>query len=95
MFWSFLNPLLTMVVQYVVFSTLFRSDIEYYPAYLVIGIVTYSFFSEGTGMCLTSIIANSSLITKVYMPKYIYPMTRLMSSVINLSIRQLVWKWVL
>lgn len=86
MFWSFLNPLLTMSVQYFVFSTIFKSDIPNYPAYLLIGIVAFNFFSEACGMALTSIIGNASLITKVYMPKYIYPLTRVMSSVVNLAI---------
>ncbi len=86
MFWSFLNPLLTMLVQYIVFSTIFKSDIPNYPAYLLTGIVTFNFFTEASGMALTSIIGNASLITKVYLPKYIYPLTRVMSSVINLVI---------
>jgi ABC-2 type transport system permease protein len=86
MFWSFLNPLLTMSVQYFVFSTLFKSDIPNYAVYLLIGIVTFNFFSEACGMALGSIVGNAPLITKVYMPKYIYPLTRVMSSVINLSI---------
>lgn len=86
MFWSFLNPLLTMMVQYFVFSTIFRSDIPNYAAYLLIGIVSFNFFSEACGMALTSIIGNAPLITKVYMPKYIYPLTRVMSSVVNLGI---------
>lgn len=84
--WSFLNPLLMMIVQYVVFSTIFRSDIKLYPAYLLIGIISFNFFSEACGMCLTSITGNAALITKVYVPKYIYPLTRLMSSTINLGI---------
>lgn len=86
MFWSFLNPLLTMCVQYVVFSTIFRSDIPNYAVYLLVGIVSFNFFSEACGMALTSIVGNAGLITKVYMPKYIYPLTRVMSSVVNLGI---------
>ncbi len=86
MFWSFLNPLLTMCVQYFVFSTIFKSDIPNYAVYLLIGIVSFNFFNEACGMALTSIIGNAGLITKVYMPKYIYPLTRVMSSVVNLGI---------
>lgn len=85
-FWSFLNPLLTMSVLYIVFSNIFRFDIQYYPAYLIIGITFYNFFSEATGMALSSIIGNAGLITKVYIPKYIYPLTRVMSSLVNLLI---------
>lgn len=86
MFWSFLNPLLTMLVQYFVFSTIFKSDVPYFAAYLIIGTVMFNFFSEACGMALGSIVGNASLITKVYMPKYIYPLTRVMSSVVNLTI---------
>ena len=70
--WSFLNPLLTMMVQYVVFSTIFKNDIENFPVYLLTGTILFSFFQEAVGQGLTSILANASLITKVYMPKYIY-----------------------
>lgn len=83
-FWSFLNPLLTMAVQYIVFSTLFKSDIPNFALYLLIGIVCFSFFSEATSMSLSSIVGNASLINKVYVPKYIYPVSRVISSVINL-----------
>lgn len=83
--WSFLNPLLMMLVQYVVFSTLFKSDIKNFPLYLLIGIVCFNFFSESTSMCLTSISGNAGLITKVYVPKYIYPVTRVLSSGINFA----------
>lgn len=85
-FWSFLNPLLTMLVQYFVFSTIFKNDVPSFAAYLIIGTVMFNFFSEASGMALGSIVGNSGLITKVYMPKYIYPLTRVMSSVVNLAI---------
>ena len=85
-FWSFLNPLLTMAVQYFVFSNIFKSGIPNFAAYLLIGVVIFNFFTEACGMALTSILGNASLITKVYMPKYIYPLTRVVSSLINLVI---------
>lgn len=83
MAWSFMNPLLTMSVQYVVFSTLFKSDIENYPVYLLTGIVFFSFFNEAVTLGMTSITGNASLIKKVYMPKYIYPVSRILSSLVN------------
>lgn len=85
-FWSFLNPLLTMTVQYVVFSNLFRFDIEHYPVYLLTGILMFSYFSEAITLTLSSIVTNAALIKKVYVPKYIYPLTRVLSSFINLAI---------
>ncbi len=86
MAWSFLNPLLTMSVQYVVFSTLFKSDIPNYPVYLLSGIVFFNFFNEAVSMGMTSITGNASLIKKVYMPKYIYPVSRILSSLVNFAL---------
>ena len=83
MLWSFLNPLLTMAVQYVVFSTLFKNNITNYPVYLLTGIVFYNFFNEAVTLGMTSITTNAALIKKVYMPKYIYPISRVTSSMIN------------
>lgn len=82
--WSFLNPLLTMLVQYVVFSTLFRGDIPNYALYLLTGIVCFNFFSEATSVASQSIVDNTPLITKVYVPKIIYPTASVVSSAINL-----------
>ena len=83
--WSILNPLLTLLVQYVVFSTLFSSGTKNYPVYLLTGIVFFSFFSESVNMGMTSIIGNAALIKKVYVPKYIFPVSRVISSLINLG----------
>lgn len=82
--WSFLNPLLTMSVQYIIFSTIFKSDIPNFQVYLLSGVILFNFFSEATGLGINSIIGNASLINKVYVPKYIYPVSRVFSSVINL-----------
>ena len=84
--WSFMNPLLTMMVMYIVFSTLFKSNIVNFPVYLLTGIVCWNFFSEVTGSCLTSITGNTALITKVYVPKYMYPLSRAISSTVNLGL---------
>lgn len=86
MFWSFLNPLLSMTVYYFVFSTIFRSNITYFPAYLLTGIVMFNYYSDATNLGLNAIVGNSGLITKVYMPKYIYPLSKVLSSAINLII---------
>lgn len=86
MAWSFLNPLLTMSVQYIVFSTLFKSDIPNYPVYLLSGVVFMNFFNEAVSMGMTSITDNASLIKKVYMPKYIYPVSRILSSLVNFAL---------
>lgn len=85
-FWSFLNPLLMMIVQFVVFSTFFGRGAgqEHYAIYLLCGIVCFNGFNDCTTQAMTSITSNASLITKVYVPKYIYPMSKVFSASINL-----------
>lgn len=81
--WSMLNPLLTMCVQYIVFANLFRWDVDNYAVYLLIGTVTFNFFSEATQGALQSVTGSASLITKVYIPTYVFPISKVLSSCIN------------
>lgn len=83
-FWSFLNPLMMMAVQYAVFSKLMRFDIENYAVYLLAGIVLFSNFTECCNQSMRAIVGNASLITKVYVPKYVYPISKVFSASINL-----------
>lgn len=78
--WSILNPLMLMGVLTVVFSTMFRFDIPNYPVYLLTGQLLFGFYSEATNMAMTSILGGASLIKKVYLPKYIFPVSRVLSS---------------
>lgn len=82
--WSMLNPLLTMCVQYIVFANLFKWDVNNYAVYLLIGTVAFNFFSEATQAALSSITGSASLITKVYIPTYVFPIAKVLSSCINL-----------
>lgn len=88
-FWSFLNPLLMMTVQYVVFVNLFKFNVDNYAVYLLTGIVLFSSMTDTTTQAMCSITGNASLITKVYVPKYIYPVTKVLSTSINLLLSML------
>lgn len=85
-FWSFLNPLLMMIVQFIVFSAFFGrgAGMEHYAIYLLCGIVCFNGFNDCTTQAMSAITSNASLITKVYVPKYIYPVTKVFSASINL-----------
>lgn len=82
--WSVLNPLMVMFVMLLVFSRMFRSDIENFPAYLMIGQTLFNFMSEATNQAIFSITGNASLLKKVYVPKYIFTMSKITSSLVNL-----------
>ena len=84
--WSFINPILTMLVQFFVFSKVFRVGGANYIVYLLTGITFFNFYSESTNNGLLSIVGNASLIKKVYVPKYIYPVSKTLSSAINFGI---------
>lgn len=81
--WSLLNPLLTMLVLTVVFSFLFRFDIENFPVYLLSGQIIFTLFSEVTNLCMGSITGAAALMKKVSVPKYIFPLSRALSSLVN------------
>ena len=81
--WSILNPLLMMIVMTIVFSTLFKSDIKNFPIYLLAGQITFSFFSVASNMAMMSIITNGSLLKKVYIPKYIFPTSKVIFALVN------------
>ncbi|MBM6972205.1 ABC transporter permease [Mordavella massiliensis] len=83
-FWTILNPLFMMIVLSVVFSNLFKFDIEYFPVYLLSGQLIFNFFSESTTNAMGAIIANGPLIKKIYVPKYVFVLSRIFSSSINL-----------
>ncbi|MGY3662869.1 MAG: ABC transporter permease [Roseburia sp. 1XD42-69] len=82
--WSVLNPLLVMVVMLLVFSHMFRSNIENFPAYLIIGQTLFNFMSEATNQAIFSITGNAALLKKVYVPKYIFTLSKVTSSLVNL-----------
>lgn len=82
--WSVLNPLFMMIVLTIVFSEIFKSSISNFPLYLITGQVIFNFFSEATNMSMMSILGNGSLIKKVYIPKYIFPLSKTLFGLINL-----------
>lgn len=73
--WSLLEPVLTTVVLTVVFGTLFGNESPTFPLYILCGRLVYSMFSTGTKVACKSIQANATMIKKVYVPKYLYPLS--------------------
>ena len=83
--WSLLNPLLMMCVMSYVFSTIFQSTIPNFPLYLICGQTLWNFFNESTNMAMYSVLQNGALIKKVYIPKFIFPLSRVLSSFVTMS----------
>lgn len=91
LFWTLLEPLLTMVVLTLIFTN-FRDNnkIENFPVYVLCGRLLYAYFSNGTKLALKSIRRNSSMIRKVYVPKYMYPLSSSLSGYITFLISLIV-----
>ena len=84
MLWSVLNPLGMMIIMSIVFSHVFRANIENFPVYLMCGQVMFNFYNEASTVAMGSILGNSSLIKKVYVPKYLFPVSKVCSCFVNL-----------
>ena len=82
--WTLLNPLFMMIILSVVFSSIFKFDIENFPLYILSGQLIFNFFNDATTSSMTSIIGSAALIKKVYVPKYLFVIARVFSSFINL-----------
>lgn len=80
--WTLLEPLLTMIVLYIVFSQLKGRSDRLFPLYILTGRLVYSFFAGSTKSAMKSIQRNSAMLRKVYVPRMIYPLTTLLSNYI-------------
>ena len=73
-----------MMVLVIVFSNLFRFDIPNFPVYLITGSTLFGFMSEATTMAIASITGNAALLKKTYVPKYVFTLARVTSSLVNM-----------
>lgn len=91
--WSLLYPVLMMIVLSIVFSQMFKFKVEgvNYLVYLMTGIIMWNYFSEATNTAMTSVVSNFSLINKVYMPKYIFPIAKCLFVGINFLLTLIPW----
>lgn len=83
--WSLLYPLLMTAVMAIVFSNVFKFSTPgvSYITYLITGLTLFNYFSEASNLAMSSVVANFSLINKVYMPKYIFPLSKALFVGIN------------
>ena len=82
--WTFLNPLLQLVVYTIVFSTIMRVDIDKYYIYLFVGLIPWIFFASSIQVGAVSIMMNKDLIKKIYFPRIILPISTVNSAFMNM-----------
>ncbi len=81
--WSVLNPLLTMIVMSLVFSTMFERAIEKFPIYYLTGSIIWTMFSTATNTCMSSLVDNRTLLLKVKLPKQVFILARIYTALVN------------
>ncbi len=84
--WSVLNPLLMMAVLTAVFSTIFRFNIENFPLYLILGQTLFTFMTDATSSAMSSIVDSATLIKKIRINKFIFPLEKVVFALVNFCI---------
>ena len=83
MFWSVLYPVLNLTVISLVMTRFFGKNIPHYNTYLFCGTLVMSYFRESTIGGMNSLMANRNIITKINIPKYMFLLSKNISSLIN------------
>ena len=86
MLWSVLSPLLQLLVMRMVFTQFFGRNTPFYTTYLFSGLIVFNFFVESTTGSMGALQSNKSIITKIKVPKYLFILSRNVSSIINFLI---------
>ncbi len=84
--WSILSPLLTLLVLSLVFSFFFGRTIPHYTIYLFCGNLLFAYFREATSAGMGALMQNAHIFTKINVPKYIFILTKNVSSLVNFGL---------
>ncbi len=76
--WWLIEPLCMMLIYTLIFGVVFNASEKYFPIFIFIGLAMWSFFRRGIDSSVTIIRSNRAIITKVYIPKYILYLSRLL-----------------
>jgi ABC-type polysaccharide/polyol phosphate export systems, permease component len=86
--WAVLQPLLTMVIFTVFFGGLAKipSDGVPYPLFVLAALLPWTLFAEGLTRSTTSMVTNSNIMTKVYFPRLIMPLSSIISPLVDFAV---------
>jgi ABC-2 type transport system permease protein len=88
--WSMLNPLLYLVVFYVVFTYFIPARTPNFPVYLLSGLLPWTLFSTGLAGATTSVVGNANLVAKVAFPHEDLPLASIRAQTVNFFFQFLV-----
>ncbi|MBR1653891.1 MAG: ABC transporter permease [Clostridia bacterium] len=88
--WSFLNPLLQIMVYAIVFPLILRNTQENYVIFLCCGLIPWTFFATGINRSAFTIIENGNIVKKVFFPREILPISVITSEAVNFMISTII-----
>lgn len=88
--WSFVNPLLQIIVYAIIFPLIMRSNIEYYVVFMVCGLIPWNYFSTVINRASFTMIENGNILKKVYFPREILPLSVVTSETITFLISSII-----
>lgn len=86
MVWSILSPLCMFLIMWIVFKDILGSNINHFAIYMFTGQIVFSFFNDATTQGMTSLLDNAGIFTKVNVPKYMFLLSKNVSSLINFGL---------
>ena len=89
-FWSMLNPLMYLVVFYVVFQLVLGSGVPYFAVFLLSGLLGWNLFSASLAAATGSITGNASLVNKVWFPREILPLASIGANFVHFLLQSVV-----
>jgi len=84
--WTILNPLATMIVLTLVFSQIFKFNVQDYPVYVLSGLMAWNFFSHTTSAAMGEMIWSGGLLNRIYVPKSVFAVSAIGTGLVNLGL---------
>lgn len=88
--WSYLNPLLQLLVYAIVFPLILKMTQEHYVIFVCSGLIPWTFFTTVVTQSTGIIVANSNIVKKVYFPREILPISVTTSAAVNFLISTII-----
>jgi ABC-type polysaccharide/polyol phosphate export permease len=82
--WTMLNPLGMMIVLSIVFSQVFRVTIKDYPAFVLSGLIAWTFFSQASSAAISVLVWGGDLMQRIYIPRSAFAISAIGTGLINL-----------